>query len=136
MIRRPRPVPLVQPYSAPRKGRAAPSERAGTPAAEALREVCDPVTSILISAEAVKRWLSRDEPNLAEARDAIELLIGSSQRVADALADFSDLVCPPAAAPTCRDLARQTSLLPVTAAWRREERRRRPKTSRHVRVAM
>ncbi|MFZ1428753.1 MAG: hypothetical protein WAS21_18515 [Geminicoccaceae bacterium] len=32
------------------------------------------------------RWLAKDPPNLEEARAAIELVIGSSHRVAKALA--------------------------------------------------
>lgn len=79
MTRRYEPVPLSYPVSAAEEGQA------NRLAAEAVREVCDPVTAILISAEAAQRWLSGNAPNLAEARDAIETIIGNSQRAAEAL---------------------------------------------------
>jgi hypothetical protein len=97
MIQRYEPVPLVRPFSAAKEARAAPSERAERLAAEAVREVCDPVTSILIGAEAAKRWLSGDAPNLAEARDAIELILCGSRRAANALAGVRDLIDRPMA---------------------------------------
>ena len=91
------PVPLVRPFSAAKEARAAPSERADRLAAEAVREVCDPLTSILIGAEAAKRWLSGDAPNLAEARDAIELILCGSRRAAHALAGVRDHIDRPLA---------------------------------------
>lgn len=101
MIRRDEPVPLVWAFAAAKEARVAPSERADRLAAEAVREVCDPVTSILIGAEAAKRWLSGDAPNLAEARDAIELILCGSRRAANALAGVRDLIDRPSATSLC-----------------------------------
>lgn len=102
MTRRHEPVALTQPAAAARE------EPAQASAAEAVREVCDPVAAILISAEAAKRWLSGDAPNLAEARDAIDIIVGNSRRAVDALIGVRNLVDPPLPAPICRAEAAST----------------------------
>lgn len=69
-----------------------------------VHEVSNPLAAIMISAEAAQRWLSGDAPNLAEARDAIEIIIGNSRRAVEVLDGVRQLI----AAPTCRNLDGQT----------------------------
>lgn len=49
-----------------------------------VNEVKDPLSAILIGAEAALRWLAKEPPDLEEARAMIELVIGNSHRAADA----------------------------------------------------
>jgi hypothetical protein len=74
----------------------------------AVHEVNHPLAAIMISAEAAQRWLSGDAPNLAEARNAIEIIIGNSRRAVDVLDGVRHLIDLAPAAPSCRDRDGQT----------------------------
>ena len=118
-------VPPIEPVRAADERRPMPPGLARAGAAEAVREVIDPLTAILTSAESAQRWLSGDTPDLAEARDAIEIIIANSRRAADALVGAGELIDPPPPArpavtatakprPRPRRLRRKVAL-----AWRR-----------------
>lgn len=89
---------------------------AGCWAAEAVQEVNHPLAAILTSAEAAQRWLAGDAPNLAEARDAIAIIIGNSRRAADILVEVRDLVDTPLSAPTCSELDGQAAGM-ASSGW-------------------
>jgi C4-dicarboxylate-specific signal transduction histidine kinase len=62
-----------------------------------VHEVNQPLAAVLTDAEAALRWLGRDPADLAEARQAIERVIGNCHRIADAVRDVRRLVqCRPA----------------------------------------
>ena len=69
---------IIVPRTDVREQRIAPSVSAD--ALAAMQEINHPLTAILASAEAAQRWLTGHAPNLAEARDAIEIVIGSCER--------------------------------------------------------
>ena len=62
------------------------------------------------------RWLAGDAPNLAEARDAIEIIIGNSRRAADILVEVRDLVDTPLSAPICGELDGQAAGM-ASSGW-------------------
>jgi signal transduction histidine kinase len=65
-----------------------------------VHEMIQPLTAMLTNAETAVLWLTRDPPNLDEAKQAVERIIGNSRRAANVVRNV-------------RDLARKS--LPVTA---------------------
>jgi signal transduction histidine kinase len=65
-----------------------------------VHEVIQPLTAMLTNAETAVLWLTRDPPDLDEAKQAVERIIGNSRRAANVVRNV-------------RDLARKSS--PVTA---------------------
>jgi C4-dicarboxylate-specific signal transduction histidine kinase len=55
----------------------------GELAASIAHEVNQPLTAVVSNAEAARRWLERDTPNLDEARAAVESVIKSGYRAAE-----------------------------------------------------
>lgn len=61
-----------------------------------LHELSQPLTAVMINAEAALRWLSREPADLVEVREALERLIGNGHRIADAVQNVHSVVqCPP-----------------------------------------
>jgi signal transduction histidine kinase len=57
-----------------------------------VHEVIQPLTAMLTNAETAVLWLTRDPPNLDEAKQAIERIIGNSRRATDVVRNVRDLV--------------------------------------------
>ncbi len=72
----------------------------GEDTAFVVHEVKQPLTAILLNAEAALRWLTMDTPNLEEAKESLQRVIGNSRRAADVIRHVRDLVhkSPPAVA--------------------------------------
>lgn len=60
--------------------------------AHSLHELNHPLTAILIDAEAAMLWLARDPADCAEARQAVERILGNCQRLAEAIASAREVV--------------------------------------------
>jgi signal transduction histidine kinase len=58
----------------------------GELAGSIIHEVNQPLTAIVTNAQACLRWLNRDAPNVAEARDAVSDILESGKRAADIVA--------------------------------------------------
>jgi len=55
-------------------------------------EMYQPLAAVRTNAEAALRWLARDPPNLDEAKQALECIIGNSDRAADVVRSIRDLI--------------------------------------------
>lgn len=71
---------------------SATSTTIGESAAYVVHEVNQPLAAIVISAEIALEWLTRDPPNLDQAKQAIERVIGCSHRAADVARSARDQV--------------------------------------------
>ncbi|MFZ1427920.1 MAG: sensor histidine kinase [Geminicoccaceae bacterium] len=60
-----------------------------------LHEVKQPLTAVITDAEAASRWLTRDSPDLKEAKEAIERIIGNCCRLAEAVQNVRSFVLSP-----------------------------------------
>jgi signal transduction histidine kinase len=56
-----------------------------------VHEMIQPLTAMLTNAETAVLWLTRDPPNLDEAKQAVERIIGNSRRAADVVRNVRDL---------------------------------------------
>jgi len=65
-----------------------------------VHEVIQPLTAMLTNAETAVLWLTRDPPNLDEAKQAVERIIGNSRRAVNVVRNVRDLaqVPPPVTA--------------------------------------
>jgi signal transduction histidine kinase len=50
-----------------------------------VHEITEPITGAIVNANACLRWLDRDEPDLDEARSAVNNIVRDGQRVADVI---------------------------------------------------
>ncbi len=72
----------------------------GKPAPYVYHEIRQPLAAVLTNAQAALRWLDRDQPDLAEARQAIERIVGSSLYARDIVNNAPALAdAPPPAMP-------------------------------------
>jgi len=82
--------------------------------ASIAHEINQPLSGILTNGEASLRWLNRSEPNIAEAREAIERLVVGARRVSDVVRQLRAIFTRKDPAPTefdLNDLIRSTVLL-------------------------
>ena len=56
-----------------------------------VHEMIQPLTAMLTNAETAVLWLTRDPPNLDEAKQAVERIIGNSRRAANVVRNVRDL---------------------------------------------
>ncbi|MEI9885525.1 MAG: HAMP domain-containing sensor histidine kinase [Rhizomicrobium sp.] len=73
--------------------RAAAQTARGERALYIAHEVNQPLAAILTNAEAALVWLAKNPPDLDEAREAIERVVGNSGRAADVVRSFRETAC-------------------------------------------
>lgn len=57
-----------------------------------VHEICQPLSAMTISAAAALRWISRDNPNLAEAKSALQRVVSNGQRATAIVRGVRDLL--------------------------------------------
>jgi C4-dicarboxylate-specific signal transduction histidine kinase len=86
----------------------------GQLAASVAHEVNQPLTAIVAYGKSATRWLSRETPNVEEARDCLENIIANGSRAAEVIARIRSLArkAPPKAEPLdMADLVRESVAL-------------------------
>jgi C4-dicarboxylate-specific signal transduction histidine kinase len=61
-------------------------------AASIAHEIGDPLTAVVINAEACLRWLNRDEPDLDEAQDAASSITSEGMRAGEMIRGLQALL--------------------------------------------
>lgn len=91
--------------------------------ASIAHEVNQPLSAVLMSASAGRRWLSADPPDLDEVREALERVVDNSTRASEVIRRIRSLLqrkAPERACVNVNDLVRETLALTQSELTRRE----------------